>query len=431
MGAIYKITNNINGFIYIGQDAHNRPNYYGSGTIIRHAIKKYGRENFSREVLEVCDRSKLNEREIYWIEYYASTNTSIGYNISKGGGQFGHLKYYIICELLDNGKEQIIDELTVTNCVSSELAWFTVLDFENHRVFFVRNLAKFCSIYSIPYTETTIFYNSYTTPIYKRWGCYKDKLPGTKCDIFKFCTTEMDKVKLMQESKWRQPRAKYTIVNHKNPSVYFTDNLKSFCGPRGLPANEFRVFSKSYYSLIYGEWAVYNGYLAGDSAQIIDYSVKFLEKKVADRIARCSVTPGITSKVFTVVDHELREVHHITGLRIFCKIHGINENSLGKVESSRTLFKARWGCYRGHIQGTVDEIIRYSKEYAHKLYTPSGVQIIKYVFEHIVSGDRKEFCGTIGTDGVTFFKLSKFTILDKIRLCKPIGDYKFLYKERL
>lgn len=83
---IYKTTNIINGKIYIGQDSKNNPKYLGSGFLLSKAIKKYGVSNFIKEVLEICNsKEELNEKEIYWIEKMDSTNTNIGYNISKGG----------------------------------------------------------------------------------------------------------------------------------------------------------------------------------------------------------------------------------------------------------------------------------------------------------------------------------------------------------
>lgn len=53
-GYIYKTTNLINGKFYIGKHKSEKydPSYYGSGKIIRLAIKKYGLENFKNEVLE-------------------------------------------------------------------------------------------------------------------------------------------------------------------------------------------------------------------------------------------------------------------------------------------------------------------------------------------------------------------------------------------
>jgi group I intron endonuclease len=83
---IYKITNNFNNKIYIGQDRNNNPSYFGSGKKIQRAIKKYGKENFVKEILEECiDENHMNEREVYWISKYNSQDRKIGYNISNGG----------------------------------------------------------------------------------------------------------------------------------------------------------------------------------------------------------------------------------------------------------------------------------------------------------------------------------------------------------
>lgn len=82
---IYKITNLSNGKIYIGKDEKDRPFYMGSGLIIKQAIKKYGKENFDKEILETCySKEDLCKREKYWIETLNSI-TPAGYNISPGG----------------------------------------------------------------------------------------------------------------------------------------------------------------------------------------------------------------------------------------------------------------------------------------------------------------------------------------------------------
>jgi group I intron endonuclease len=85
MKYIYKVTNKLNNKIYIGQTAKNNPNYLGSGTIILKAVLKYGFENFTKEIIESCSDCMVDEREIYWISFYNSTNKEIGYNISTGG----------------------------------------------------------------------------------------------------------------------------------------------------------------------------------------------------------------------------------------------------------------------------------------------------------------------------------------------------------
>jgi group I intron endonuclease len=84
---IYKITNGINGKIYIGKNATSHSEYVGSGVILNKAKLKYGIENFSKEILEdgIQDIETLNHREIYWISFFNSQDRNIGYNITPGG----------------------------------------------------------------------------------------------------------------------------------------------------------------------------------------------------------------------------------------------------------------------------------------------------------------------------------------------------------
>ena len=89
-GYIYKITNNLNGKIYIGLHKCNLDKldeaYWGSGKLITRAIQKEGIENFSRDIIEWCsNREELKEREIYWIDKLNSRNLEIGYNLAPGG----------------------------------------------------------------------------------------------------------------------------------------------------------------------------------------------------------------------------------------------------------------------------------------------------------------------------------------------------------
>ena len=93
-GFIYKITNTINGKFYIGQTIQNvKERFYQhcatkcskavSNMAIHRAIKKYGKSNFTVEVIEEIDSANLNDRERYWIKCYNSYNN--GYNSTKGG----------------------------------------------------------------------------------------------------------------------------------------------------------------------------------------------------------------------------------------------------------------------------------------------------------------------------------------------------------
>jgi group I intron endonuclease len=90
---IYKTTNLVNGKQYIGRDKHNNPNYLGSGPLLKKAIKKYGKENFKKEIIEECSSfEQMVEREEYWLNYYDVGNNPSFYNrhnFSCGGATYG------------------------------------------------------------------------------------------------------------------------------------------------------------------------------------------------------------------------------------------------------------------------------------------------------------------------------------------------------
>jgi group I intron endonuclease len=97
---IYKTTNLINGNFYIGQDSKNNPNYLGSGLLLNKAIEKYGRENFIKETIQLCNtKEELNTQEIYWISELKPI-----YNIAKGGSGgdtlTNHPDYSLVIEKL-------------------------------------------------------------------------------------------------------------------------------------------------------------------------------------------------------------------------------------------------------------------------------------------------------------------------------------------
>lgn len=89
---VYKITNLVNGKIYIGKHSTDNldDNYMGSGVILHQAYKKYGLGCFTKEVIDYYNNEEeLNRGEIYWIAKYNSTDQNIGYNLTYGGD--GHL----------------------------------------------------------------------------------------------------------------------------------------------------------------------------------------------------------------------------------------------------------------------------------------------------------------------------------------------------
>jgi len=87
---LYETINNINGKKYIGIHSTNDLNdgYLGSGAKIIEAIKKYGKENFTRTILKFFDsRKQLLEAEKEVVNE-AIVNDKKYYNVSLGGMSF-------------------------------------------------------------------------------------------------------------------------------------------------------------------------------------------------------------------------------------------------------------------------------------------------------------------------------------------------------
>ena len=82
---IYKITNKINGNAYIGQSVNikkrleNHKCCNGNADFpLYKAIKEYGKDNFTYEILEQCTKEELNSRELYYIHKFDTVKK--GYN---------------------------------------------------------------------------------------------------------------------------------------------------------------------------------------------------------------------------------------------------------------------------------------------------------------------------------------------------------------
>ncbi len=92
---IYKFTNNLNGKVYIGKSVNIHSRYkahiraakrfaeYDKHQNITIALHKYGINNFTFDIICSCNKKELNDKEIFYINYYNSINN--GYNICKGG----------------------------------------------------------------------------------------------------------------------------------------------------------------------------------------------------------------------------------------------------------------------------------------------------------------------------------------------------------
>lgn len=95
MGCIYSILNKVNGKIYVGlsvnhqkrKNEHIRKLNRGvhENPHLQKTWNKYGADAFEFNILENCSDDKLSDNEIWWINYFDSTNCDKGYNMESGG----------------------------------------------------------------------------------------------------------------------------------------------------------------------------------------------------------------------------------------------------------------------------------------------------------------------------------------------------------
>lgn len=101
--SIYLVTNKINGKIYIGQTKKKDRWYYHvweanngrkSNMILHKAIRKYGAQNFTYQILvSGISKNRIDEYESIFIKSFESTNSSIGYNYLAWGSAYnGEMK---------------------------------------------------------------------------------------------------------------------------------------------------------------------------------------------------------------------------------------------------------------------------------------------------------------------------------------------------
>lgn len=123
---LYQITNLVNNKIYVGvhktKNIHDR--YMGSGSVIKSAIKKYGIENFRKDILEFfnsADDMFVREKEIVTESFLLREDV---YNLRRGGhGGFDYInsKPYIMTSNRKTGHLKRSEKLKGrTNSVLSE-----------------------------------------------------------------------------------------------------------------------------------------------------------------------------------------------------------------------------------------------------------------------------------------------------------------------
>lgn len=98
ISGIYCVENIENNKKYIGQSKNINDRWYKHKNELKRGVhfndylqkswNKYGEEKFEFHILEYCDDTELDKKEIYYIELYNTTNRELGYNL-KSGGQNG------------------------------------------------------------------------------------------------------------------------------------------------------------------------------------------------------------------------------------------------------------------------------------------------------------------------------------------------------
>lgn len=108
MGYIYITTNTVNGKRYVGQTTKGKDSgYIGSGLILRRAVKKYGKDNFTIQILAQADtKVELDALERQYILEYDAINSKDFYNIASGGqgGDLGPKVNKLISEAVSGEK---------------------------------------------------------------------------------------------------------------------------------------------------------------------------------------------------------------------------------------------------------------------------------------------------------------------------------------
>lgn len=122
---VYKITNNINNKFYYGVHNTNNlnDNYMGSGIKLNEAFKKYGKENFTKEIIKFFDTSK----EAFEYEKVIVTDELIKdsscYNIQPGGEYVQKEGYVIVKDPNDPNEKLFTVSVSDPRYISGELIY--------------------------------------------------------------------------------------------------------------------------------------------------------------------------------------------------------------------------------------------------------------------------------------------------------------------
>ena len=156
-------------------------------------------ENFCFEILEVCDKANLNDKEIFWVKKFSANNPKFGYNLTKGGN-FSHslvLNETLVCEIQDKLKntnltqQQIADEFNVSQRTISYINDGT-LWYNEKNIYPLRHKTQITHLCSI--CKKPIYRQSKLCPSCQHLSCRKTERPNRdllKHEIRNFCFSDL------------------------------------------------------------------------------------------------------------------------------------------------------------------------------------------------------------------------------------------------
>ena len=180
MIGIYLIQNTVNNKCYIGQsiniskrwrrhinDAFN-PNSNSYEYLLQRAIRKYGVENFTFQVILECEPSQLDENEIGFIKQYNSLIPN-GYNCSiggQGGSSFVKLNEQTLQELRKDLREGVLTIKEMEN--KFNISHQMIYDINNGKSWFDTTITYPIRVLKVQEQKQTLnFCQDCGEPIYK------------------------------------------------------------------------------------------------------------------------------------------------------------------------------------------------------------------------------------------------------------------------
>lgn len=241
---IYKITNSINGKVYIGMDSgsvsdsirwreHQR---IGAKADVEHrkllykAMVKYGLENFSYEVIEdnIKDYETLRERETFWIR--ESKSLWKGYNMQEGGGP------PLLATLPPEEANRIRKARSKGSQTLNRMKWEGTTTDERKKL-----LMSWC--------QTTEAKQKRSDTLKDWWNTATDEERNHKARGLKNQWQNLshdEKSQRTQRSNGLFTQKSY-IATSPSGVVYNVDNLKSFCSDHNLSASGMGAVARGCY----------------------------------------------------------------------------------------------------------------------------------------------------------------------------------------